>query len=98
MKPASYWRDILCNRFIVNTKESGVIEKFIESVQRDAKCCWLPIETANKNGIILISNGNGTWPCKWDHGRYGEGFYELGKEHCSPVGAPTHWMPLPRLP
>lgn len=37
MKPPSYWRDILCNRFIVNTKDSDVILNFVKDIQEDAR-------------------------------------------------------------
>lgn len=60
---------------------------------------WQPIETAPLHGIILVTNGNGTWPCEWKKvARYGEGFYELGKPYCSPVETATHWMSLPKPP
>lgn len=37
MKPPSYWRDKICDMFVINTKEAGVIEKFISEVQHDAR-------------------------------------------------------------
>lgn len=54
---------------------------------------WRDISSAPKHGIILVTNGNGTWPCKWDDDRHG--FYELGRENGPAIGGATHWQPLP---
>lgn len=37
MKPPEYWRDKLCNRFVLNTKDNTEVIRFIEAVQRDAR-------------------------------------------------------------
>lgn len=36
MKPPSYWSEILYNRYVINTREPGAIEKFVSEVQEDA--------------------------------------------------------------
>ena len=59
---------------------------------------WRPIETAPRNGWILVSGyiyndpAKGRWMevAEWN----GEGF---STEQC-PLHPPTHWMPLPEPP
>lgn len=100
MKPASYWRDELCNRFVLNTKDTGVIEKFVEEIQRDASNPqWQPIESAPKDGAWFVAYENGdVYKCKYteiedDEGRsYQEGWFDFVNET---LENPTHWMPLP---
>lgn len=58
---------------------------------------WQPIETAPKDGrIILAGNENGTWPAIYRRESVGGDFYELGSDS-TPINA-THWMPLPQPP
>lgn len=37
MKPPSYWQNLLCNRFVINTKDPDVILNFIKEIQADAR-------------------------------------------------------------
>jgi hypothetical protein len=53
---------------------------------------WQPIETAPKNGVILVWDENETWEIA---------YYHRGKWRYGPKGYsfnPTHWMPLPDPP
>lgn len=37
MKPAKEWANDFLNRFPINTKQNGDVERFIEEVQKDVK-------------------------------------------------------------
>ena len=57
---------------------------------------WQPIETAPKDGMIVLLDADVPW-------RIRIGYYNNGKFHSIPQGSmandqPTHWMPLPSPP
>jgi hypothetical protein len=78
----------------------------VEAAMRDDG--WQPIETAPKDGaIVILSNKSGSWVGKY-HAQYGSGYRPenpwmcmmLSVEHLkTPIDLiPTHWRPLPAAP
>lgn len=53
---------------------------------------------APKQGIILVTNGRGTWPARWQDGQYGVGYHEIGRECDGKINGCTAWQPLPPAP
>lgn len=68
----------------------------------DMREAWQEISTWDESNqsIILVTNGNGTWPAAYRDGKHGMGFYELGYTHAHEgiIGRVTHWQPLPAAP
>jgi hypothetical protein len=70
-----------------------------EGLMSDQKDGWRPIESAPKDGPVLIAEGNGAMcVAVWDRGddewmAWGAGD---GTLHC--IVYPTHWRPLPPPP
>jgi hypothetical protein len=52
---------------------------------------------APKRGIIIVTNGGGSWPAVWMGGYNGDGFYELGDPHVK-INNIIAWQPLPAPP
>lgn len=63
---------------------------------------WQPIESAPKDGVVLVG---GHWPVVENEWLSGQSWWNIGT--CTDVGvygswddriSPTHWMPLPEPP
>ena len=62
---------------------------------------WQPIETAPRDGTVILA----TWEDTWKNGRphiepcdFSEGYWYYSYDGEGPTSAPTHWAPLPELP
>lgn len=54
------------------------INKLMNALSSQEQVEWRDISSAPKQGIILITNGGGTWPARWSTGSDGSGYYEIG--------------------
>jgi hypothetical protein len=67
---------------------------------------WLPIETAPKDGTMVLVNDTTPWWTPWVAASYTEGdewsgwvYDDATMRASNPLGPnPTHWMPLPAAP
>lgn len=58
---------------------------------------WLSMESAPKIGMLLVTNGRGTWPARWMGGKEGDGYYELDSPYTR-INRCTFWLPIPLPP
>lgn len=61
---------------------------------------WREISLAPRDGVILVTNGNGTWPVTYRGGHDGDGYYEYSDAfpYGNTIKGLTHWQPLPPAP
>lgn len=62
---------------------------------------WRPIETAPKQGFVLLGNADEGWTeqARWDEGR--REWWSVNTDWTDAHGGPlypTHWQPLPQPP
>ena len=92
---------VMANRITDYFAEQNIKEWKLSGIQsRDDTRApqWQTIESEKgNNGIILVTNGRGTWPARYTYGKDGDGYYELGTHH-GRINGVTHWQHLPAPP
>lgn len=103
-------KDIFGNEY--DTICGEPIETIKEALRIAEKHQWQPIETAPKDGEILVYNGESVSPSMWyesnefrnfgEEGGWCSADYDVGGSLYEGVDVikpqPTHWMPLPDAP